>query len=69
MLYVMFHKRGRVFYQGLETRENNKNHKAVDRVISLFFLICKTREKNENHEAADRVIFIVLECSTNAREQ
>ena len=33
MLYVIFHKGGREFYEGLQTRENNKNHEAVDRVI------------------------------------
>ena len=33
MLYVIFHKRGRVFYQRLQTQENKKNHEAVERVI------------------------------------
>ena len=33
MLYVIFYERGRVFYQGLQTREINKNHEAVDRLI------------------------------------
>ena len=70
ILYALFHKRRRVIYQGLQTRENNKNHEAVDRVrFPLFFLACKTREQNENHEAACFVIFFVLVCFTNAREQ
>ena len=33
MLYVIFHNRRRAFNQGLQTRENNKNHEAVGRVI------------------------------------
>ena len=33
---VIFHKRVRVFYQGLQTRENKENHEAVNRVIFVF---------------------------------
>ena len=39
MDYVIFHKRERVFYQGLQTRENNENHEAVNQVI-LIVLEC-----------------------------
>ena len=30
VLYVLFQKRIRVFDHGIKTRENNKNHEAVD---------------------------------------
>ena len=38
-LEVIFHKRVRVFYQELQTRENNENHEAVNRV-TLVVLEC-----------------------------
>ena len=62
MLYVIFHKRGRVFYQGLQTRENNKNQEAVKRVIFIVLSrVLQTLENNENDEEVGRVLFIVLE--------
>ena len=34
-LYVIFHKRVRVFYQGLQTRGDNENHEGAARVIFI----------------------------------
>lgn len=41
---VIFHKRVRAFYQGLQTRENNENHEAVGRVIFVV-LECFTNAR------------------------
>ena len=38
-LYVIFHKRVRVFYQRSQTRENNENHEVAARVIFIV-LVC-----------------------------
>ena len=35
LFYVIFHKRVRVFYQGLQTREDNENHEGAARVIFI----------------------------------
>ena len=35
IIRVIFHQLVRVFYQGLQTRENNENHEAVNQVIFI----------------------------------
>ena len=41
---VIFHKRVRVFYQGLQTRENNRIHELLTKRRLLLLRACKARK-------------------------
>ena len=57
---VIFHKRVRVFYQGFQTREDNRIHELFTKRRLLCFRACKTRKTMKTRGRVGRVIFIVL---------
>ena len=59
-LDVIFHKRVRVFYQGFQTRENNRIHELFTKRRLFFFRACKAGKTMKTRGRLGRVIFIVL---------
>ena len=63
-----------MFYQGFQTRENNRMHEMFTKRRLLFFRACKARvifivlsalkalKNNKSHAVNSRVYSIVLKC-------
>jgi hypothetical protein len=60
VLYVIFHKRVRVFYRGFQTCENNRIHESVHQAISLFSWSCKTLRTIKTTRPFRPRVFIVF---------
>ena len=67
--YAIFHKRVRVFYQGFQTRENNRIHETVYQAIFIVLENLLNTKNNENTRPERPSGFYCPECFATSREQ